>query len=240
MTNRSVLPSNIAAVSFDFFNTLAVHRGGRGRGALVMEYFRAHDWASAPWDHAALYDVFAAHGNEFTPTATSAGHRAFAGRVATTLFRRLDVQADPALAETHGVELWRILGPEHLALFPDVQASLRGLRAVGLRLAVTSNWQHGLRAFCEALGIGVYFEVVGASAEVGVAKPDARIFIEVCRQLALPPNRVLHVGDSRAEDVDAARAAGLHALWLCRDPGDFDGPDLVRSLDQVAERLVAA
>jgi HAD superfamily hydrolase (TIGR01509 family) len=228
---------SIAAVSFDFFNTLATHRGDRGRGAMVMEYFAAQGWASAPWEHAALYDVFAAHGHEFAATLSPDALRAFSGRVAGTLFRRLHVQADPALAEVHGVELWRILGPAHLAPFPDTEAVLRQLRASSFRLAVTSNWQCGLGAFCEALGFGGHLDVVVASAEVGAAKPDTRIFEEVCRQLALPPSRVLHVGDSRGEDVDGARSAGLNALWLCRGPEQDHGPDVVCRLDEVIEYL---
>jgi HAD superfamily hydrolase (TIGR01509 family) len=205
-----------------------------------MEYFRAQGWASAPWEHAALYDVFAAHGHHFAATLSADDLRAFTVRVARTLFRRLDVQADSTLADVHAVELWRILGPEHLAPFPDAEDALRQLRASGFRLAVTSNWQRGLRAFCEALGIAGHLDIVVASAEVGAAKPDARIFNEACRQLGLPPDRVLHVGDSRAEDVDGAREAGLQAIWLCRHPEQADGPDVVRGLDQVVQRLAAA
>jgi HAD superfamily hydrolase (TIGR01509 family) len=240
LNHTSVPPrSHIAAVSLDFFNTLANHRLGRGRGALVMDYFRAQGWASSPWEHAALYDVFAEHAHEFTPALSAADLRTFTGRVAGTLFRRLGVQADPMLADAHGVELWRILGPEHLTLFPEVDGALRQLRTLGLRVAVVSNWQHGLRAFCEALGVGAHLDVVVASAEAGVAKPDGRIFAEACRRLTVPPGEVLHVGDSRAEDLEGARGAGLQALWLCRNPEQGDSPDVVRSLDQVVERLAA-
>jgi FMN phosphatase YigB (HAD superfamily) len=138
----------IAAVSFDFFNTLAAHRNDRGRGALLMEYFRAQGWNSDPWEHAALYDVFAAHHHEFGPMMSDADLSAFAVRVARTLFGRLHVAADRAAANTHGVEIWRILGPQQFAVFPDATTSLRALRAGGYRLAVVSNWQHGLGAMC--------------------------------------------------------------------------------------------
>lgn len=238
--SQSVVHPTIAAVSFDFFNTLATHRGNRGRGEMVMEYFRAQNWASAPWEHAVLYDVFAAHGHELTATLGPGELRAFTGRVARTLFRRLDVQADPTLADVHGVELWRILGPEHLTPFPDAETVLRELRQSGFRLAVTSNWQCSLAAFCASLGLAAYLDVVVASAEVGAAKPDARIFSEVCRQLAVPSGQVLHIGDSRVEDFDGARAAGLQALWLSRDPEQTDGRAVVRRLHEVVEWLADA
>jgi HAD superfamily hydrolase (TIGR01549 family) len=204
---------------------------------MVMDYFKAQGWVSAPWEHAALYDVFAAHSHDFDKSLNADELRAFAGRIARTLFRRLDVQADSTLADVHGEELWRILGPAHLAPFPDAKDALRQLRAFGFRLAVTSNWQYGLKQFCSALGMGEYLDVVVASAEIGAAKPDVRIFEETCRRLGFPPARVLHVGDSRTDDVDGAQAAGLQALWLCRRAEATADPETVRGLDQLVERL---
>jgi len=209
----------VSAVSFDFFNTLVTHRDGLGRGARVMEYFRSQGWASSPWAHDALYDVFAKHGHEFLPEASEDTHRAYCRRVARTLFRRLNVQAEPAMADAHAVELWSILGPAHLVVFPDVDEALRQLRADGYRLVLISNWQCGLGRFCEALGLAPHFEAVVASAEVGVAKPDARIFSTACERLSVLPAQVLHVGDSQVDDVEGARRAGLHACLLDRDAG---------------------
>ena len=229
----------IAAVSFDFFNTLATHRHDRGRGALVMEYFRTQGWESAPWEHAALYDIFAVHGHEFVPTMCGMELKEFSARVARTLFHRLQVAVDHSAADTHGVELWRILGPEHLAPFPESATVLGELRAAGYRLAVVSNWQHGLSAFCHALGFGPQLEVVVASAEIGAAKPDGRIFAEACRQLALPPDRILHVGDSEADDFASAHAAGLKALWLRRDLKRAASSGEIRSLSDVHTHLAA-
>jgi HAD superfamily hydrolase (TIGR01549 family) len=207
---------------------------------LLMEYFRVQGWASRPWEHAALYDVFAAHGHEFASGLGSEDLRPFARRIIRTLFQRLAVEVDTAVADAHAVALWRILGPEHLTTFPDAAETLRQLRASGYRLAVISNWQHGLRTFCDALGMGEHLDIVVASAEVGAAKPDARIYSEACRQLTLAPDRVLHVGDSHAEDVLGARAAGLQALWLSRARIAPSDPDTVHSLNQVLERLLPA
>lgn len=231
---------DIAALSFDFFNTLATHRHDRGRGALVMEYFRAQGWESDSWAHAALYDVFAIHGGEYAPTMSGAELKVFAARVARTLFDRLHVRVDHSAADAHGLELWRILGPDHLVPFPEVTSVLTELRAAGYGLAVISNWQHGLRAFCQALGFGAQLDAVVASAEVGVAKPDARIFAEACHRLSLPPERVLHVGDTEADDVVGARSAGLHALWLRREAEGAPSPGEIRSLSDVPGSLASA
>ncbi len=59
------------------------------------------------------------------------------------------------------------------------------------------------------------------SSEVGVEKPDRRIF----QQRARPagggggPEAVLHVGDGRLEDVEGALAAGMYAVQVSRGRG---------------------
>jgi hypothetical protein len=57
------------AISFDFFDTLA-HHAGAGRGARLMEYFRANGWTSDGWEHQVLYDVFREHGMQYDPAAS--------------------------------------------------------------------------------------------------------------------------------------------------------------------------
>lgn len=56
------------------------------------------------------------------------------------------------------------------------------------------------------------------SARVGIAKPDPAIFRLALDVLGLPPERLIHVGDSAAADVAGAEAAGIRALHL--DPLD--------------------
>lgn len=204
----------IDAVTFDFFNTLVRHRDGRGRGATSREYLRAHGFSADAWDNAVLDDVFALHGREFAPDAGAEQHGEFCVRMAGAFFRRMRIDADREAIARHAPELWRILGPEAFAPFPDSRETLIELRAAGYRLAIVSNWHCGLAAFVAALGLGGLVDHVVASAEVGWEKPDSRIFAEACHRLGVSPDRVLHVGDSSVEDRDGARAAGLDALLL--------------------------
>jgi HAD superfamily hydrolase (TIGR01549 family) len=230
----------LSAVSLDFFNTLVHHKGGRGRGGLITEYFRLQGWASDPWRHSVFGDLFAQHGAAFDPDATRADHRAFCTRVARTLFDLLRVQADPALADVHASALWDIVGPANLAVFPEVAETLRRLRASGYRLLIISNWDHSLPGFCRALGLAEHFDTIVVSAEVGVEKPDRRIFHAACARLDLPVERVLHVGDSVGDDVDGARQAGLPALLLDREHVGADVPGTVRTLADVVTVLETA
>ena len=81
-----------------------------------------------------------------------------------------------------------------------------------------------------------YLEIVLVSREVGFNKPSPVIFEEALRKLGLPPASVLHVGDSRREDVDGARAAGIQGLELVRN-GPRVHDDQIASLGELATRL---
>lgn len=103
--------------------------------------------------------------------------------------------------------------------YPEVAEVLGTLRRADLPLAVVSNWDAGLPALLERLDLREAFAVVVASAEAEVAKPDPRIFTPALEVLAVPPDRVLHVGDLYDLDVVGARAAGLVPVLLERRNG---------------------
>jgi putative hydrolase of the HAD superfamily len=94
------------------------------------------------------------------------------------------------------------------APLPGAVAACRMLGEHGLRLAVVSNWDVGLRDHLAGLGLLPLFDAVVTSAEAGAAKPDPRIFELALLRLHAPARRTLHVGDSDA-DREGARAAGL-------------------------------
>jgi 2-haloacid dehalogenase len=101
-------------------------------------------------------------------------------------------------------------------------AILAELRGRGVRLCALTNFSTETfpvaRARHAFLG---WFETVVVSGEHGLVKPDPRIYrlaIERCR---LDPARTVFVDDSQA-NVDAGRAAGLHALH-------FTAPERLRA-----------
>jgi len=216
------------AITFDFYNTLAQHRTGHGRGHMLMEYLREHGFESDPWEHQVLYDVFAADAADYDPASTDGVLRRHRQNIAERVFRRLNVRAPPAGAAEHADDIWNLLGPSSLVVFPDVLPVLARLNAAGLRLAIISNWQCGLGPFCGELGLRAQFRHVLASAEVGHAKPDPQIFHDACRRLGVPAHRVLHVGDSPADDLEGGRRAGVEVILVCRDPsaGALPGPSI--------------
>jgi putative hydrolase of the HAD superfamily len=124
--------------------------------------------------------------------------------------------------------------------------ALEGLRAIAEKkhpLAIVSNSDGSLTERLLALelcqvgpGPGVCVAAVVDSANVGVSKPDARIFEMALTEVGARPEEAIHVGDSLWLDVVAAQAAGLHSLHF--DPyelcGTADHRDIQRLSDLVS------
>jgi FMN phosphatase YigB (HAD superfamily) len=129
--------------------------------------------------------------------------------------------------------LWRMV-------MPGVPKALERLQRLGVTLAVISNSDGTCAQSLEDAGLLRYLNFVIDSAEVGVEKPDPRIFEIALARSGADPRRTLYVGDLYHADVIGSRGAGLHALLL--DPyGDWPELDCERARDlaEVADRMEA-
>jgi len=87
---------------------------------------------------------------------------------------------------------------------------LRQLRAAGVRTALLSNsW--GVTGYPTQL-FPELFDAVVISAEVGMRKPEERIFRHAAQLLGLPPGECVFVDDLEA-NVLAAEALGMTGVW---------------------------
>ena len=112
--------------------------------------------------------------------------------------------------------------------FADVRPALAAARAAGRRLVVVSNWDVSLNDVLDRLGLSQMLDGVVTSAEFGVRKPAPEIFDHALALAGVAAHDAIHIGDSLAEDVAGARAAGIEAVLIKRD-GD-PGPPGVRTI----------
>ena len=113
--------------------------------------------------------------------------------------------------------------------FEDAAPALAELRLVGLRLVCVSNWDVSLAEVLARCGLGGALDGVVTSAGVGVRKPDPAIFEAGLEIAGCSADEALHVGDTPAEDVAGARAAGIRALLIDRQGGgDIDTLSSIR------------
>ncbi len=96
------------------------------------------------------------------------------------------------------------------------------------RLGVITNFYGNAARLLAEAGLAPYIGVIIDSARAGVRKPEPGIFEAALGALALPPDRVVYVGDSYGQDIRPAKQVGLITVWLRNDamaaplPPDFD------------------
>lgn len=101
---------------------------------------------------------------------------------------------------------------DQTALFPGMDETLASLEARSLPWGVVTNKPERFTLpLLVVLGLKERAACVVCADSVGNAKPHPEPMLAAARQLAIPPDRCLYVGDAE-RDVLAARAAGMPAL----------------------------
>jgi putative hydrolase of the HAD superfamily len=116
--------------------------------------------------------------------------------------------------------------------YEEAEAALAELRGLGLKLVCVSNWDVSLPDVLARCGLRDSLHGVVTSAEVGVRKPDPTIFGPALRLAGCSAPEALYVGDTPAEDLEGARAAGIPALLIDREGGGD-----IRSLTAIRHHL---
>jgi putative hydrolase of the HAD superfamily len=127
------------------------------------------------------------------------------------------------------VSVETMMGAIRFRAFDDAAPALAQLRALGLRLVCVSNWDVSLPEVLTRCGLEGALDAVVTSAEAGSRKPDPAIFQPALRLAGCSAAEALYVGDTPAEDVVGARAAGIPALLIDRGGGgDIDSLASIR------------
>jgi FMN phosphatase YigB (HAD superfamily) len=145
-------------------------------------------------------------------------------------------------AEVLSAELGRPVGADTLMAsigfrsYPDVRPALEALRRRSLTLVCVSNWDCSLPDVLARCGIGDALDGVVVSATAGARKPDPAIFERALELAGCDPADALHVGDTPAEDLEGARAAGVRALLIDRSESTHGDGDIA-SLADIEDHL---
>ncbi len=98
---------------------------------------------------------------------------------------------------------------------------LAELKAAGFATAILSNGSPDmLDGAVSSARIGDYLDAVLSVEEVGVFKPDSRVYEMVNARFGAAPGEVLFVS-SNGWDVAGAAAFGFHTVWVNR-AGDLE------------------
>lgn len=130
----------------------------------------------------------------------------------------------------------------------QTQAGIRDQRALlsaladRYRLGIISNFYGNLISICDECGLRDLFGVIIDAADVGVRKPDPRIFRLAVDALGVEPADAVFVGASAAHDMAGAKAAGLPHIRVA-PPADRAVPccgsdRVVSALDELGSLLL--
>jgi putative hydrolase of the HAD superfamily len=124
-------------------------------------------------------------------------------------------------------------------LFPDVLPCLNDLS--GHTLGIISNGSaEQQRRKLRATGIADHFRSILISEDVGLAKPEGKIFAAACERVGCYPEDCVYVGDRLDADARGSTAAGLRGIWLDRQELEYaDDVEVIHSLGELRECLAA-
>ncbi len=110
--------------------------------------------------------------------------------------------------ERVALECWQISNAE------SVLTQLRKSFDIGL----LSNYPHPPAVYrsLEHFDLLQYIDAVTISGAIGWAKPDSRAFAHAIGLMGLSAEQVLYVGDDLVNDMQGAKAFGMHTAWLPR------------------------
>ena len=108
--------------------------------------------------------------------------------------------------------------------YSDVVSTLAELKQRGYKLGVIANQNYGTEDRLNKWNLRQFFDVIAASAELSMAKPDPAIFEWAMNQADCYPQNAVMVGDRMDNDMAPANRLGMHTVRLLRGLGAYHKP----------------
>jgi len=117
----------------------------------------------------------------------------------------------------------------------DAVDTLKHLRSRDLKLGLLSVCAYDTPRLWPDTPFAPLFDAAVFSCEVGMVKPDPRLYALACERLGVRAERCLFIGDGAGNELTGAKAAGMDAVLICapheedlvmerEDPKSWNGP----------------
>ncbi len=137
----------------------------------------------------------------------------------------------------------------YLKPYDDTTPTLVRLKMTGYKIGVVTDglavkqWEKLIRMRVEDV-----FDCVVVSEDVGIEKPDSKIFQKACEELDVKPEECAYVGDRLDTDILGANKAGMVSIRLLRGKYKEDKPASLQEqprfemkrLDEIFQTLKSA
>ena len=114
--------------------------------------------------------------------------------------------------------------------FEDAAETLEALVERGYHLGIIANQVPGTAQKLDTWGLLKYFDVVAASAELGVAKPNPLIFEKALELAGCQPCDSAMVGDRLDNDICPAKELGMRTVWIRKGLSRYQPVDLGKNV----------
>ena len=88
------------------------------------------------------------------------------------------------------------------------------LRADGSTVALIPNGSAATSAQMLRFVLAPYFDLILIEGEIGIGKPDERVFLHALRQLGAVHDETAMVGDDLSTDIAGAQRVGIRGVWI--------------------------
>ncbi len=240
----------IKLITFDLWNTLISENGVDLTGYRVnrvLPIFEEHSIKNI--NEPMLRDAFADSWKMFMYEWETRHYTPTTASMLMVAFEKLGIKPSDMLFERVLQEMETILLDAPVGLIEGTESILNDLK-MNYRLALISDtgFTPGkyLRQLLKKLGIFNLFNVMAFSDEIGVSKPDRRMFDYVLKECRIEPNEAIHIGDLLRTDIAGASNAGMRSvhfrkeIFIKEEPGTAvpsfvadnaeDIPELVNSI----------
>ena len=128
-------------------------------------------------------------------------------------FSKQNLKGDHDAVKYYGIEL----PPRHKEAekpYGNTESVLKQLTVKGYHLGVIANQSTGTKDRLSSWGLLKYFDVVLASAEEGISKPDSEIFHRALTAAKCLPVNAVMIGDRLDNDIVPAKKVGMKTVWI--------------------------
>lgn len=155
----------------------------------------------------------------------------------TIEFSKQNLKGDHEAAKYYGIELppWHKDAEKPYA---NTESVLKRLSVKGYHLGVIANQSLRTKDRLSNWGLLKYFDIVLASAEEGISKPDIEIFHRALTAAKCVPDNAVMIGDRLDNDIAPAKKVGMKTVWIKQGLGGLASAiHKIEQADYIIENL---
>lgn len=145
---------------------------------------------------------------------------AFAAKMAE--FRAMGMREDQAAFDYFGIQEKAPWPRDAEIPYPDAQSVLRTLKERGYHLGIIASQPLGSAQRLARHGLRDFFDVICASAEEGLDKPDPALYRRALTRAGCAPADAVMIGDRTDNDIAPAKSLGMQTVLIRQGYGGHD------------------